>query len=748
MSKFVIVAHGTKSPLEPSIIDDARESGSGVLPCVEEPLFINQNGCIELCYTGALGLTGPNNCLFVEEPFPEVDFCGAIKQYVNNEWGVYRSPGITEVTVGFGSNGVSPGANYTTVTNALLDSNTFTNCKFIRITDSVDEGADLNLTSDVLIYIDPGVNYTVSNINLNDHNLVLFGNENQNSSQITISGQINGSGILSLKYLRVNHTGTLQLLNTNLTSIKVQTCTFDMGSSTAPIFSGVIPKTCLQDVEILNATNTQIVADQGSDIDIHNLKLINSQSTPLIQVNETNVRLSEIEYNSADDSSMILNCQVLNLKETNSGMLDLSADMDNFIWNNVNVSGSTTIGTGTGVDATTGGMVNVLVSSSLLIYVNTEGGSYFQGSNINTGNITVTGENIDGKTINGNPNILLDNIVCNNMTLTNIRFSIDKVRSGSILDITGSNKGEDNGAIIGSMSNAFFNLCRLDFAANVKFANCTLVTVYISPLGNEVTCEDIFFSSCIINQLRDRGDYTQLVGCACDVFGGQNGWYMLLGEPSVISGCNLRSRLNVVKEVHVSATTMVFMFLYGQYTAGIPPVNTLFQGGTANGSTFSDIRCTNQSVIGRVVVSAEYDGVSDIALNNFRTTSNLVIGDNAGNVGNTVTQRINITGSLINGTLTLGNTNQNLDKITVGNSQLNNLTIQNANDSIISGNVVRGTTTHSNTSSGCIYSGNNITNLSIALPPTPPLFTGNISNIPMNAGGGGLTDINSIGNNM
>jgi len=64
--KLKIFAHGVKSAFEPNFIQTAGEAGSGVLPCVEVPLNINQNNCIELCYTGALGVDS-NNCLYVQE---------------------------------------------------------------------------------------------------------------------------------------------------------------------------------------------------------------------------------------------------------------------------------------------------------------------------------------------------------------------------------------------------------------------------------------------------------------------------------------------------------------------------------------------------------------------------------------------------------------------------------------------------------------------------------------------------------
>lgn len=139
-------------------------------------------------------------------------FCGSILQNINGAWGVYRSPGITEITVGGGGNGVPPGANFPDVASAL-GSSLATNCRFIRITDDTTDGpTTLNLPSNTLIYIDPGVTWTVlGNIQMNG-DFVLLGNQSFPSSRVIFGGTpfiapayIIGNGNLIVRHLHFQH---------------------------------------------------------------------------------------------------------------------------------------------------------------------------------------------------------------------------------------------------------------------------------------------------------------------------------------------------------------------------------------------------------------------------------------------------------------------------------------------------------------------------------------------------------------
>jgi hypothetical protein len=133
-------------------------------------------------------------------------FCGSILQNINGAWDVYRSPGITEITVG--NTGKPPGANFPDVASAL-GQNLATNCRFLRITDDTTDGA-LNLPGSTLVYIDPGVTWTVTGpITLNG-DFVLLGNQPFPSSRLVFGGQgagaaIQGVGQLMIRDLHIQH---------------------------------------------------------------------------------------------------------------------------------------------------------------------------------------------------------------------------------------------------------------------------------------------------------------------------------------------------------------------------------------------------------------------------------------------------------------------------------------------------------------------------------------------------------------
>jgi len=152
--------------------------------CAEFPLQINPGTCIEIA----------------------PGFCGSILQHINGAWGIYRSPGMTEITVG--NTAAPPGANFPDVASALGQSLN-TNCRFIRITDNTTDGA-LNLPANTLVYIDPGVTWTVTGpITLNG-DFVLLGNQPNPSSTVSFGGQgagalIQGVGSLMVRDLHIIH---------------------------------------------------------------------------------------------------------------------------------------------------------------------------------------------------------------------------------------------------------------------------------------------------------------------------------------------------------------------------------------------------------------------------------------------------------------------------------------------------------------------------------------------------------------
>lgn len=148
--------------------------------CAEYPLTINANACLDL----------------------EPGFCSSILQFVSGAWGIYRSPGITEITVG------GLGSNFLTVADAFSLGPSGVTCRFVRITDNVTEPG-LVLPTDTLIYIDPGVTWTVTGPLTMSGNFVLIGNNSQPSSTFSYGGFagpcIQGTGSLFIENLHIVH---------------------------------------------------------------------------------------------------------------------------------------------------------------------------------------------------------------------------------------------------------------------------------------------------------------------------------------------------------------------------------------------------------------------------------------------------------------------------------------------------------------------------------------------------------------
>lgn len=149
----------------------------------------------------------------------DATFCGAIHQYINDAWGIYRSPGTTEVTVGAGGDNTAPGANYSSVQNAIDNGGAFSNCRLIRITDNVTEAGNIVFPGAGRIYVDPGVTLTVNGTISAAGDLLLDGAISQNSSSIVFnnagSAAITGTGPgVRVSNLNITCTGTAALFAT------------------------------------------------------------------------------------------------------------------------------------------------------------------------------------------------------------------------------------------------------------------------------------------------------------------------------------------------------------------------------------------------------------------------------------------------------------------------------------------------------------------------------------------------------
>lgn len=101
-------------------------------------------------------------------------------------WRHNRNSGITEVTIG----DIATGANFATAQEAID-----LGCFFIRVVDNISEPFPLNIpvNGNVMIYIDPGINYRLAAgvMNVDSRSLTIRGSASAASSTIILQGQWN-----------------------------------------------------------------------------------------------------------------------------------------------------------------------------------------------------------------------------------------------------------------------------------------------------------------------------------------------------------------------------------------------------------------------------------------------------------------------------------------------------------------------------------------------------------------------------
>lgn len=136
-------------------------------------------------------------------------FCSAIMQWDGAAWQIVRAPSITAVSVG----PIGSGALYPDVATALA---TAPGCPFIRVLANLTEPAALAIPTSTIIYIDPGVTYTLNNtITLAPNaDLIVMGNEYNTSSRLHYSLPLNtalvnitlgGQNAVSFRYLHITN---------------------------------------------------------------------------------------------------------------------------------------------------------------------------------------------------------------------------------------------------------------------------------------------------------------------------------------------------------------------------------------------------------------------------------------------------------------------------------------------------------------------------------------------------------------
>jgi len=214
-----------------------------------------------------------NGCLVVVDtiPDPQNAFCGAIHQYINNAWGIHRSPGITEVTIG--TTGAFP-----TVQAALNNG-----CKFLRVVDSTVTDVNLSVTfADLLVYVDPGAQWTVQGpITFAGGNLVLFGNSSFPSSRVVFDNEVQGvlpSNVI-VQDLELDRTGATTRFVDPTVPLFMQNVTVllnDTGETFLTDTTGALTRTVLRNVILRGdqASRTAIVCrNSASCLDVDRLVL-------------------------------------------------------------------------------------------------------------------------------------------------------------------------------------------------------------------------------------------------------------------------------------------------------------------------------------------------------------------------------------------------------------------------------------------------------------------------------------------
>lgn len=281
------------------------------------------NNFLNQCADYPLQISAVNNCVSLR-----AGFCGSILQYINNAWGIYRSPGITEITVGLPGDGVAPGAAFNSVATALGNSLN-TNCRFIRITDDTTDAAALNIPANTVIYIDPGVTWTVTGALTINGDFVLLSNSPDPSARVILniasSPCISGTGAIFVHGLHIiNQTGSF-FADPNLPTRLVHV-NFECADAVGGFFTDVTaPYTSLllDHVKLTgggtNCTLPLVLSNAASNFQSTALQVEGSFGATVIQASNGNPVFEGIRSNTLTAPTYIL-CGII------SNFQDLSAN--------------------------------------------------------------------------------------------------------------------------------------------------------------------------------------------------------------------------------------------------------------------------------------------------------------------------------------------------------------------------------------------------------------------------------------
>lgn len=267
----------------------------------------------------------PNFCIDLSP-----GFCSSVIQNINNAWGIYRAPGMTEITVGSGGDGVAPGANFPDVGAALGAPATPSDCNFIRITSDTVDGS-LVLRPNTLIYVDPGVNWTVTGQLTISGDFILMGATPIPSARVTYGGAgltfINGAAGSSVFVQNMHLIHALQLnplipeLFVNpIIATRMSNVVIDVGTSVQGFLSDVAAPFTNMTLEHVTLQGTT-----GSDLAI---QITNAASI---------FRSSQLEIDAGSDFTTVITCADAATPEwngirhlANSGLYRLTGTVSDF----------------------------------------------------------------------------------------------------------------------------------------------------------------------------------------------------------------------------------------------------------------------------------------------------------------------------------------------------------------------------------------------------------------------------------
>jgi len=733
MSKFVIVAHGTKSPLEPSTIDDARESG---IPCVEEPLQVNALGCIELCYTGALGLTGPNNdCLYVdptELPLPCVEEPLFINQNNCIELCYTGCLGLTGP-----NNDCLYVQQCTQAFDAYIVSNPNPCCEneFASIVDAVSNGrtdicvtvnhlitGDVTFTTQGNIYIRSDVILTISNnVSITAQNRLDIWGPGQLRLAAASNSTINAvGGILRLSPASLSLNNMLTIDNTESTIITDIDVNTPNGGGTINCVNQLFMNNVTARVGVLTINMT----NSGGYLFMSNCEGNAENGTPDMKVTTicptfiTNSTLQSFNITYNDPGPLpgrVPDIQIINSSFLDECVLSVTDGLPTVMISNCRFRNRLVpANPALTIDVSGGGELWGLFVTSNHFF----GDFKYDNSGGNTGN---RAHQIDGNTLNGSSTLMIEGSGnMSNLNITNNNFGDGN--DAGILNVSSTNTGQVYNLSVqnNSYSNIFVSIpgkvnCDISHNRGNAFAGNTISLTFDELLGSVISYNTIVnyssgaSASTLIIETNDGIKGSRIIG---------NSFDSMTIDSTLDQGCLVAN--NVYSYSSVTPGTQ------GNFIFNDNVSDTEVTNNTCNNLVFGD--AMNATVIDTSLIQANFCNggidvfgpISDSTFNSNTAKMDIKFNNDVKNCSVTSNRAdiINcITGPVSSNTFTANNSSQML--------------IFSATGCVFNSNVLTSDLTFTNHPFDCVISGNKTPSISIttAVGDQGNFVTGNISNI-------------------